>query len=174
MIIKICINICLRVCFRISNGATFNRFAGVISNIWKISWINFGELTEKAYRRFRVAIFLKEHSQISYGAVLKIISGTQRNELFKPRSKHCMKSLQIQSFSGPYFYAFGLLSTSPNSVVMQENKKQKNFEFGHFLSSKSCKKQNCLFLKYFKMGVQKFVWKLLQKTPLNCAKMSTK
>ena len=41
----------------------------------------------------------------------------------KSVSKHCVKSIHIWSFSGPYFPAFGL------------NTDQKNSEYGHFSRS---------------------------------------
>ena len=56
--------------------------------------------------------------------------------------KHCVKSVRIWSFSGPYFCAFGLntkrysvsLRThiSPYSAWEQENTDQKNSKYGHF------------------------------------------
>ena len=52
---------------------------------------------------------------------------------------HCLKSVRIRSFSGPYFPAFGLnterYSVSLPSVPMQENTDQKNSEHEHFLRS---------------------------------------
>ena len=52
-----------------------------------------------------------------------------------------MKSVRIQSFSGPYFPAFGLnmerygRSISPYSVHMRENRNQRNCEYGLFSCS---------------------------------------
>ena len=43
-------------------------------------------------------------------------------------TEHCVKSVRIQSFSGPHF---------PYSVQMRENTEQKNSEYGHFLCSRS-------------------------------------
>ena len=50
---------------------------------------------------------------------------------------HCMRSVRIRSFSGPYFAAFGLNteSISPYSVGMRENADQKNPEYGYFSRS---------------------------------------
>ena len=53
---------------------------------------------------------------------------------------HCVKSVHIRSFSGPYFLAFGLNTESlhskaPYSVRIQENTDQKNSEYRHFLHS---------------------------------------
>ena len=52
---------------------------------------------------------------------------------------HRVKSVHIQSFSGPYFSTFGL-NTERYSVSLRiqydrmgENTDQKNFEYGHFL-----------------------------------------
>ena len=42
---------------------------------------------------------------------------------------HCVKSVHIRSYSGPYFPTFGL------TVRMRENAGQNNSEYGHFLSS---------------------------------------
>ena len=39
--------------------------------------------------------------------------------------QHCVKSVRIQSYSGPHFPAFG----------MRENANQNNSEYGHFLFS---------------------------------------
>ena len=50
-------------------------------------------------------------------------------------SIHCVKSVQLRSFSGPYFPVFGLnteTSKSPYSVRIQENTDQKNSVFRHF------------------------------------------
>ena len=51
---------------------------------------------------------------------------------------HCVKSVRIRSYSGPYFPTFELNtkrygSNSPYSVRMQENTDQNNSEYGHFL-----------------------------------------
>ena len=52
---------------------------------------------------------------------------------------HCLKSVRIRSFSGPYFPAFGLnterYSVSLPSVPMRENTDQKNSEYEQFLRS---------------------------------------
>ena len=43
---------------------------------------------------------------------------------------HCVKSVRIQSFSDPYFLAFGL-----NTKGYGENTHQKNCKYGHFSRS---------------------------------------
>ena len=43
---------------------------------------------------------------------------------------HCVKNVPIQSFSGPYFPAFGLIS--PHSFQVWENTDQKNLEYEDF------------------------------------------
>ena len=43
---------------------------------------------------------------------------------------HCVKSIHIQSFSGPFFLTFGL-----NADRMQENTDQKTSQYGHFSRS---------------------------------------
>ena len=53
---------------------------------------------------------------------------------------HCVKSVRIRSFSGPYFPAFGLNMdryrvSLQNSVRMRENTDQDNSEYGHFSRS---------------------------------------
>ena len=49
---------------------------------------------------------------------------------------HCVKSVQIRRFSGPYFPAFGLNSERyPYSVQMWENTDQKTSVIGHFSRS---------------------------------------
>ena len=54
---------------------------------------------------------------------------------------HCIKSVRIRSYSGPYFPAFGLnsdiRSISPYSGRMWENTDQNNSEYGHFSRSNS-------------------------------------
>ena len=54
---------------------------------------------------------------------------------------HCVKSVRIRSYSGPYFPAFGLNkethSVSPYSIRMLENTDQNNSEYGHFSRSVS-------------------------------------
>ena len=47
---------------------------------------------------------------------------------------HCVKSVRIWSYSGPYFNEFGL-SISPYSVRMRENTDQNNSEYGYYLHS---------------------------------------
>ena len=47
---------------------------------------------------------------------------------------HCIKSVRIQSYSGPYFPPFGL-RISPYSFRIWENPHQNNFEYGHFSRS---------------------------------------
>ena len=51
-------------------------------------------------------------------------------------SEHCVKSVRIRKFSGPYFPAFGF-STEYLSVFnyMRKITDQKNSEYGHFSSS---------------------------------------
>ena len=53
---------------------------------------------------------------------------------------HCVKSVRIRRFFGPYFPEFelnteSLLCKYPYSVRMRENVGQKNFEYGHFSHS---------------------------------------
>ena len=48
---------------------------------------------------------------------------------------HCVKSVCIWSFSGPYFPTFRQNSISPYSVRMRENADQKNSEYEHLLRS---------------------------------------
>ena len=57
---------------------------------------------------------------------------------------HCVKSVRIRSYSGPYFPTFGLnterygvslRSISPYSVQMLENADQNNSEYKHFSRS---------------------------------------
>ena len=59
--------------------------------------------------------------QISFSIVISVI--------------HCVKSVFILSFSGPYFPAFGLNTKRYYSVGMCENVDQKNSEYGHFSRS---------------------------------------
>ena len=52
---------------------------------------------------------------------------------------HCVKSVQIRCFSGPYFPVFGLnTEIYLFSVQMWENTDQKNSVFGQFLHNVSC------------------------------------
>ena len=46
---------------------------------------------------------------------------------------HCVRSIRIWSFSGPYFPTFRQNSISPYSVRMRENADQRNSEYEHFL-----------------------------------------
>ena len=62
------------------------------------------------------------------------------------RDKHCIKNVHIQSFSSPYFPAFGLNTEiygdlrckSPYSSWMWGATDQKNSEYGYFLRSEGC------------------------------------
>ena len=59
-----------------------------------------------------------------------------------------MKSVRIQSFSGPYFPALKLNTERYGVLVrMRENTDQKNSEYGHFSRSKLAH----LFFSYFAM-----------------------
>ena len=55
---------------------------------------------------------------------------------------HYVKSDRIQSYSGPYFPAFGLnterYGVSENLVRMREDADQNNSEYGHFSCSIFC------------------------------------
>ena len=48
-------------------------------------------------------------------------------------SKHSVKSVGIRSYSGPHFAAFKL--NTGNSIKMQINADQNNYEYGHFSRS---------------------------------------
>ena len=49
---------------------------------------------------------------------------------------HCVKSVRIRSYSGPYFPTFGLNTDRYSvSVRMRENMDQNNSEYEHFLRS---------------------------------------
>ena len=57
---------------------------------------------------------------------------TQNTKIYqKSLIIHCVKSVLIRSFSGPYFPAFGL-NTERYSVQIRENTDKKNCEYGHF------------------------------------------
>ena len=50
-------------------------------------------------------------------------------------NNHCVKSVCIPSFSGPYFLYLDWIrrfTKSPYSLRKRENTDQKNFEYGHF------------------------------------------
>ena len=89
--------------------------------------------------------------------------------------KHCVKSVGIRSYSGPYFPAFGLnteriRSTSPYLVRMWENTVQNNSGYGHFwrsvlkymeiINNHYLSIKNCICLKccnrYFPVKFSKF------------------
>ena len=53
---------------------------------------------------------------------------------------HCVTSVRIWSYSGPYFSAFGL-NTGRQSIRMRENTDQNNSEYGYFLWSAYLKKK---------------------------------
>ena len=55
--------------------------------------------------------------------------------------KHCMKSVHIRGYSGPYFPVY--------LVRMRENADQNNPEYGHFLRVSAV---NYIFVKYFIMN----------------------
>ena len=85
----------------------------------------------------------------------KIFKAEVSSEVFflnELRFRHCVKSVRIQSYSGPYFLAFGLnterykesqRSISPYSVRMRENTDQNNSEYEHFSRSVSCCAKSC-------------------------------
>ena len=51
--------------------------------------------------------------------------------------KHCVKSVRIRSYSGPYFPAFGLNTQSSVFSSNAENADQIKSEYGHSLRSES-------------------------------------
>ena len=53
-------------------------------------------------------------------------------EMKAPNNQHCVKSVRVRSFSGPYFPAFRL---NREPVRMRENMAQKNSEYEHFSRS---------------------------------------
>ena len=53
-----------------------------------------------------------------------------------PTCEHCVKSVRVRSYSGPYFPAFGL-NAEKYEVRMRENTNQNNSEYEHFLRSGS-------------------------------------
>ena len=56
----------------------------------------------------------------------------------KHQNMHCVKSVRIRSYSGPYFPAVELIKIhciSPYSVRMRENTDKNNSEYGHFSRS---------------------------------------
>ena len=60
--------------------------------------------------------------------------------------RHCVKTVRIRSYSGPYFPAFGLnTDRSGLSLRIQsecsKNKDQVNFEYGHFSCSESLQRK---------------------------------
>ena len=68
-----------------------------------------------------------------------------RTICIRTSSQHqdCVKSVPIQSYSGPYFPAL-VLRISPYSVRMLENTDQKNSEYGHF--SRSAESQRFFYV----------------------------
>ena len=96
---------------------------------------------------------------------------------------HCVRSVRIRSFSGPYFPTFGLkterysvfsriqtengeiLRISPYSVRMRENTDQKNSEYGHhsgsvFLGFKTWQINNTLRGTLESVFINKFLVRL--------------
>ena len=78
-------------------------------------------------------------------AGLKFHHSSFPGNCLKSPMNHCVKSVRIQSFSGPCYPAFGLNekrdtetkrdSIFPYSVQIRENTDQKNSKCGHFSSS---------------------------------------
>ena len=80
----------------------------------------------KVWKRpgYRYDLCRREINSYKYdGNFVKII-------LYNYDIRHCVKSVHVWSYSGPYFPAFGL-----NIEVMRENTDQNNSEYGHFLRS---------------------------------------
>ena len=87
--------------------------------------------------------------------IILIFKNSDDKNINKAIDKHCVKSVHIWSFSGPYFHAFGLnvaryyvstliqfncgkkLRIETYSVHMWENTDQKNSVYGHFSRSES-------------------------------------
>ena len=59
---------------------------------------------------------------------------TWEGKVYQTNEWHCVKSVRIRSYSGPYFLAFGL-NTDRYSVRLRirENTGQKNSKYGYFL-----------------------------------------
>ena len=54
--------------------------------------------------------------------------------------QHCVKSVRIRCYSGPYFPAFGL---NTERYGMWENADQNNFKYGHFLRNAKIRAKHC-------------------------------
>ena len=61
---------------------------------------------------------------------LQVVSWYEFKNNDNKNNEHCVKVVQIRSFSGPYFPAFGL-----NTEIYGVNRDQKNSVFGHFSRS---------------------------------------
>ena len=74
-----------------------------------------------------------------------------RTICIRTSSQHqdCVKSLRIQSYSGPYFPTL-VLRISPYSVRMRENTDQKNSEYGLFSRSAESQRFSYVFMGYRK------------------------
>ena len=81
-----------------------------------------------------------EYNALLTWLLLNIMNGQVKRALISKLrgTRHCVKS-PYSEFFGPYFPAFGLnretQSIFPYSVEMQENRDQKNSEYGYFSSS---------------------------------------
>ena len=68
------------------------------------------------YRIFCIALILAVNTEMEFHQI------------------HCVQSVRIRSYSGPYFPAFGQNTERyPYSVRMRENTNQNNSEYGHIL-----------------------------------------
>ena len=76
---------------------------------------------------------------------------------------HCVKSVRIQSFSDPYFLAFGL-----NTKGYGENTHQKNCKYGHFSRSDNHK----LRKNFVKKILKKYRWEPIRKLKLAMLRFS--
>ena len=78
---------------------------------------------------------------------------------------HCVKSVGIRSFSGPYIPAFRLntddiLCITPYSGRIRENTDQKNSKYGHFYAVNISKLYNSTYQFEFVLNFRKYLGKL--------------
>ena len=100
-------------------------------------------------------VFFKEQHSVTASVFLEGLQGNH----FYIGYPHCVKSVQIRSFSGPYFPAFGLNTERYNvSVCIQSEcgkiQTRKNSIFGHFSYSACAHKQAAIGVQISTMQTQ--------------------
>ena len=100
------------ICLQIFLG--FQIFTAIVKTSWAVRKINLLELWKYSKERVHdeTNLQLLPRFLLMSKFLLLFLPGTANYHYFNRKTKHCVKSVRIWKFSGPYFPAFGLYPAS--------------------------------------------------------------